>query len=70
VSEEARESDFERESSRLSEGLKSCRAVMDNYRAMMTGDAQSDDDEGSDMSRYVSTTSSTSAGYETDSGAN
>lgn len=53
MTEEARQSDFERESSRLNQGLKSCRAVMDNYRSMMAIDAQSDD---SDMSRYVSTT--------------
>lgn len=69
MSEETREGDFERESSRLSEGLKSCRAVMENYRAMMSADAHSDD-ENSDMSRYVSTTGSTAAGYQTDSSAN
>jgi hypothetical protein len=36
VSDSPPKSDFESESSRLNEGLKSCRAVMENYRAMMS----------------------------------
>ena len=59
MSEDPREREFEQESSRLNEGLKSCRAVMDNYRAMMFGGHESDSDEGGfDMSRYLSTTGS------------
>jgi hypothetical protein len=37
-----READFESESSKLNEGLKSCHAVVANYRAMLRGD--NDDD--------------------------
>jgi hypothetical protein len=36
VSNSPPKSDFESESSRLNEGLKSCRAVLKNYRAMMS----------------------------------
>jgi hypothetical protein len=68
VPDNPRESDFERESSRLSEGLKSCRSVVNNYRAMMTGDQGSNDEF--DISKYVSTTSSTSDAYDGESGAN
>jgi len=74
VSNDAPESDFERESSRLNEGLKSCRSVMDNYRAMMLGEQANDNPseraEDSDHSSYVSTTGSTAEGYESNSGAN
>jgi hypothetical protein len=38
TSEQSREKDFERESSRLNAGLKSCRAVVSNYRAMMSAE--------------------------------
>jgi hypothetical protein len=66
-----RETDIEQASSQLNEGLKSCRAMVDNYRAMLTGERNggSDDEEASDMSRYVSTTGSTSEAYGS-SGAN
>ena len=74
MSNNAPESDFERESSRLNEGLKSCRSVMDNYRAMMLGDEANDNAseqaEDSDHSCYVSTTGSTAESYESNSGAN
>ena len=33
-----REPDFEQANSQLNEGLKSCRAVVNNYRAMLIGD--------------------------------
>ncbi|HUP67867.1 MAG TPA: hypothetical protein VM145_06630 [Sphingomicrobium sp.] len=42
---------------------------MDNYRSMLGGDAQPQDDD-SDMSRFVSSTSSTSSGYDSGSSAN
>jgi hypothetical protein len=32
------EKDFEEESSRLAESLKSCRSVVNDYRVMLTGD--------------------------------
>jgi hypothetical protein len=71
VSENVREGDFERESSRLNEGLKSCRAVLNNYRAMMSGDHDpANDEDGSDISSYVSTTGSASGGYEGNSATN
>ena len=70
MSENQRENDFESESSRLNEGLKSCRAVMDNYRAMIAGDQPHADNDDSEMSDYVSTTGETSAAYGTDSAAN
>jgi len=70
VSEEQRENDFESESSRLNEGLKTCRAVMDNYRAMIAGGQPHADNDDSEMSDYVSTTGETSAAYESDSAAN
>jgi hypothetical protein len=56
VSENQREKDFERESCRLSEGLKSCRAVVDNYRAMMASGQDNDPEDGTDLSNYVTTT--------------
>ena len=70
MTDSSRESDFERESSRLNEGLKSCRSVVDNYRAMITGEQQHADNDDSDTSGYVSTTGETSEFYESDSGAN
>lgn len=74
MSNNAPESAFELESSRLNEGLKSCRTVVNNYRAMMLGDQANDNatEQGndSDLSSYVSTTGSTAQGYESDSGAN
>jgi hypothetical protein len=32
------EDDFDDESSRLNEGLKNCRSVVNDYRAMLAGD--------------------------------
>ena len=66
----ARETDFEQASSQLNEGLKSCRAMVDTYRAMLTGEQNdSSNEENSDMSRYVSTTGNSSHAYGS-SGAN
>jgi hypothetical protein len=63
VSENPRE--FEQESLRLNEGLKSCRTVVDNYRAMMSGGQGSDsDEEDLDISHYVSTTGSSAGSYQ------
>jgi hypothetical protein len=78
VSENQRENDFERESSRLNDGLKSCRAVVDNYRAMIAGeqphaandDSAMSDNDDSAMSDYVSTTEEGSDVYESDSATN
>ena len=47
--DDVREPDFEEASTRLNEGLKTCRAVIDNYRAMIIGEhgsraAANDDD--------------------------
>ena len=70
MSDNQRENDFERESSRLNEGLKSCRAVMNNYRAMLAGEQLRADNDDSDMSDYVSTTSAASDAYEADSATN
>jgi hypothetical protein len=54
--------------------LKSCRTVVNNYRAMMLGDQANDNAteqaEDSDLSSYVSTTGSTAQAYESGSGAN
>jgi hypothetical protein len=66
VSDNPRENDFERESSRLNEGLKSCRAVVDNYRSMMSDHGQ----DGTDLSKYVSSTSAAEDSFEADSGVN
>ena len=38
VSESPREADFEQARSSLSKGLKACRAVVRNYRALMADD--------------------------------
>ena len=65
-----REDDFERASSSLSEGLRSCRSVVDNYRAMIVGDRPHADNDDSDIGDYVSTTGETSEAYEGDSAAN
>lgn len=65
VSEDPREREFEQESSRLNEGLKNCRAVMDNYRAIMfAGQGSASDEEDFDISRYVSTTGSSAGSYQ------
>jgi len=37
---------FEDASSQLSEGLKSCRAVVSGYRALLVGDAGNETDDG------------------------
>lgn len=39
-----REPDFEQANNQLNEGLKSCRAVVNNYRAMLAGDHGPDGD--------------------------
>lgn len=65
-----REDDFERESSRLNEGLKTCRTVVDNYRAMIAGEPPHADNDDSGMSDYVSTTGSASDVYEGDFATN
>jgi hypothetical protein len=70
VSEDRRENDFERESSRLNEGLKTCRAVMNNYRAMISGEQPEADNDDSEMSGYVSTTGSAQHAPEGDSSTN
>jgi hypothetical protein len=47
--DDAREPDFKEASARLNQGLKTCRAVLDNYRAMIIGEyvhpAAANDDE-------------------------
>ena len=62
--------DFERESSRLSEGLKTCRSVVDNYRAMMAGDGTDPANDDDDASGYVSTIGNTAQAYEGESELN
>ena len=37
-----REPDFEQANDQLNEGLKNCRAVVNNYRAMLFGDQDSE----------------------------
>lgn len=55
--EELRDADFEQASSQLNQGLKSCRAVVDNYRAILAGEnPANDDDRNADYSRYLSGT--------------
>ena len=68
MSDNPRESDFERESSRLNEGLRSCRAVVNSYRAMMSGDHVQDVDSG--LSEYVSSTSAAEDRFGAESGVN
>lgn len=58
-----RDADFESASSRLSAGLKSCRGMIADYRAMLGGESEDDGDTDSDMSRYFSSTSDTDAGH-------
>ena len=70
MSENRRESDFERESSRLNEGLKTCRAVMDNYRSMIAGEQTEADNDESEMSGHASTTESAADANEGDSATN
>ena len=64
VSESPPKSDFESESSRLNEGLKSCRAVMENYRAMIVAQQPADNAfrtrRNVDFSSYASATESDS----------
>ena len=36
--DDPRDADYQQASSQLSDGLKTCRAVVENYRAMMTGE--------------------------------
>jgi hypothetical protein len=69
VSNDQRVDNFESESSRLNEGLKICRAVMDNYRAMIAGEQPqaNNDNLGSG---YVSMTGATSGAYEIESDLN
>ena len=66
MSDNPRESDIERESSRLNEGLKSCRAVVNNYRAMMSGDDAHGD--GTHLSNYVSSTTAAADSFDAESG--
>ena len=68
MSDNPLDSDFDRESTRLNEGLKSCRAVVNNYRAMMSGDQAQDD--GTDLSNYVSSTSAAEDSFDAESGLN
>ena len=70
MSDDPRENEFERESSRLNEGLKTCRTVMDNYRAMIAGDQPRADNDDNEMSGYISTTGSAADGYEGNSATN
>lgn len=69
MSDTTRQDDLERESSRLNEGLKSCRSIVNNYRAMLVGEQSKSDDDGSD-SDYVSSTGETATAYESDSDLN
>ena len=69
MAESRPENDFERESSRLNEGLKTCRAVMENYRAMIAGE-QPEADKESDVTGYVSATGNAQKVYESDPAAN
>jgi hypothetical protein len=70
VSDSPSENDFERESSRLNEGLKTCRSVIDNYRAMIAGEHPHADNDDSAVSGYVSTTGSAISSYEGNSAIN
>jgi hypothetical protein len=61
--ENPRDGEFEQASSRLNQGLKSCRSVVNNYRAILTGDhchGDNDDRIGWEISGYVSTTGTVS----------
>ena len=63
LSESPNECDFERESSRLNDGLKSCRAMVDTYRAMISGENEPANDAGG-FGAYMSTTANPSNGYD------
>jgi hypothetical protein len=41
------ETEFEQASSQLNQGLKSCRSVLDNYRAILADDHADNDNKGS-----------------------
>ncbi len=59
--DEPRQDNFEEASAQLSEGLKSCRSVLNDYRAIISGEPGHNDNEETEagyMSRYVSTTDS------------
>jgi hypothetical protein len=49
--------DYPREVARLNEGLKTCRAMIADYRAMLGGDRDERGGSDRDMSRDVSSTS-------------
>lgn len=54
-SNEPRDADFEQASSQLNQGLRTCRAVVENYRAILTGEQPANDDDRDDeYSRYGS----------------
>jgi hypothetical protein len=55
------DSEFERANSRLHDGLKLCRSVVDNYRAMLAGDAAPH--AANDTSDFVSTTDEADEAY-------
>ena len=51
--DEPQDADFEQASSQLNQGLKTCRAVVDSYRAILTGElAANDDHRDGDSTRY------------------
>jgi hypothetical protein len=50
-----RDADFKTERSRLNEGLKTCRAVVANYRALLSGD---DEDPAANNDEMVSSSES------------
>ena len=43
-----RDADLDEASLKLSEGLKVCRSVIDNYRSMLSGERAAADDKGPD----------------------
>lgn len=54
-SNEPRDADFEQASSQLNQGLRTCRAVVESYRAILTGEQPANDDDRDDeVSRYGS----------------
>ena len=59
--EAPREADVEAANSQLNEGLKACRAMVANYRAIMAADQEAK--SAGDMSHYVSSTTNTEAPY-------
>jgi hypothetical protein len=54
--DDPRDADFEQASSQLNEGLKNCRSMLNDYRVMLTGKGQNDNEEpgGGDIGRSVS----------------